>query len=124
VNPARRLRSVAWLLERSLRHPQRLPAGWRTERFTRSVDRTRRQLRPIDSLVALADSFGRESRFVARPAPVVPHSALVVPQIAPRSRRRQRSTTSLEVAYATRWLELHDGRELTGWRVLSRPGTR
>jgi hypothetical protein len=116
VNPARRLRSAAWLLQRSLRHPQRLPAGWRTERFSRSVDRTRRQLRPIDSLVALVDSFGRESRFLARP--VLSHA-----RTAPRHRRR-RAPSPLEVAYATRWIELHGGRELTGWGVLSRPDTR
>ena len=117
MNPARRLRSVAWLLQRSLRHPQRLPAGWRTERFSRSVDRTRVQLRPIDSLVALADSYGRESRHLALAGPVIRDGA-------PRARRRRRSPSPLEVAYATRWLELHDGREMTGWGVLSRPGAR
>ena len=38
VDPARRLRSGAWLLQRSWRHPQGLPAGWRPERFASSVD--------------------------------------------------------------------------------------
>ncbi len=32
MDPARRLRPGAWLLQRSWRHPQRLPAGWRSER--------------------------------------------------------------------------------------------
>jgi hypothetical protein len=114
-DPARRLRSVAWLLQRSLRHPHRLPAGWRSERFGRSVDRTRTQLRPIHSLVALADSYGREGRNVAH------RSHGTVPR---RRSGRRRAPGSLEVAYATRWLELHGGREMTGWDVLSRPGTR
>jgi hypothetical protein len=40
-----------------------------------------------------------------------------------RSRHRP-SPGPLEIAYATRWLELKDGREMTGWAVLSRPAAR
>ncbi len=74
------LRSGAWLLQRSWRQPQRLPAGWRSERFARKVDHTPRQLRSIRTLAALSDP--------------------------------------LEVAYVMRWIELHGGRELRGWRTL------
>jgi hypothetical protein len=116
VHPARRLRSVAWLLQRSLRHPNRLPAGWRSERFRRSVDRTRTQLSPIHSLVALTDSYAREGRHVARPVRTATGRSA-------RSRQRP-SAGPLEIAYATRWLELHAGREMTGWAVLSRPAAR
>ena len=80
------------------------------------MDRTRTQLRPIHSLVALADSYAREGRHVARPA----RSATGGPT---RSRHRP-APGPLEIAYATRWLELKDGREMTGWAVLSRPAAR
>jgi hypothetical protein len=108
VDPARRLRSGAWLLQRSWRHPQRLPAGWRSERFARDVDRTRRQLQPIRTLRALADSFARESLHLSRQRSVAASD--------PMSDRFGK--TPLEVAYLTRWIELDAGRELHGWRTL------
>jgi hypothetical protein len=107
VDPARTLRSGAWLLQRSWRHPQRLPAGWRSERFARNVDRTRGQLRPIRTLAALADSFARESRYLAaEPTSAIGPCVVLF------------DGTALEVAYVTRWIELHAGRELRGWRTL------
>jgi hypothetical protein len=109
VDPARRLRSGAWLLQRSWRHPHRLPAGWRSERFARSVDRARQQLRPINTLSALADSFARESLHIAIEASVVADSL-----------QRRFGESPLEVAYVTRWIELDAGRELHGWRTLCR----
>ena len=109
VDPARRLRSGAWLLQRSWRHPHRLPAGWRSERFARSVDRTRQQLRPIHTLSALADSFARESLHLASEA-----------SMAAGSLQSRFGESPLEVAYVTRWIELHAGRELHGWRTLCR----
>ena len=110
VDPARRLRSGAWLLQRSWRHPHRLPAGWRSERFARSVDRARRQLGPIRTLSALTDSFARESLHVISPDADEP--AETVPGWFAGS--------PLEVAYVTRWIELDAGRELRGWRTLCR----
>jgi hypothetical protein len=107
VDPARTLRSGAWLLQRSWRHPQRLPAGWRSERFARKVDRTRGQLRPIRTLAALADSFARESRYLAAEPTSASGPCVVL-----------FDGTALEVAYVTRWIELHAGRELRGWRTL------
>jgi hypothetical protein len=111
VDTARRLRSGAWLLKRSWRHPQRLPAGWRSERFAHAVDRTRRQLAPIRTLTALSESFARESQQVRRAAATGP-----VPTSRPRPRRF--GDSPLEVAYVTRWIELEAGRELHGWRTL------
>jgi hypothetical protein len=107
VDPARRLRSGAWLLQRSWRHPHRLPAGWRSERFARAVDATRQQLRPIRTLSALADSFARESLHVAS-----------APAQAADSLPRRFGDSPLEVAYVTRWIELDAGRELRGWDTL------
>ena len=110
VDPARRLRSGAWLLQRSWRHPQRLPAGWRSERFARDVDRTRRQLQPIRTLRALADSFARESLHLRHPgSPDDSGFGIWPPGIG---------ETPLEVAYVTRWIELDGGTELHGWRTL------
>ena len=108
MDPARRLRSGAWLLQRSWRHPQRLPAGWRSERFARDVDRTRRQLQPIRTLRALADSFARESLHLRPGGPIAASDCLA----------RRFGETPLEVAYVTRWIELDGGRELHGWRTL------
>ena len=106
LDPARRLRSGAWLLQRSWRHPQHVPAGWRSERFARDVDRARRQLGPIRTLSALADSFARESLHLA-------------PGTTTEEARAARFGSSpLEIAYATRWIELDAGRELHGWRTL------
>jgi hypothetical protein len=105
VDPARRLRSGAWLLQRSWRRPHRLPAGWRSERFASNVDRARRQLQPIRTLAALADSFGRES-------------VLVSPARPDQRRRHGSSRSPVEVAYLTRWIELDGGRELHGWRTI------
>ena len=110
VDPARRLRSGAWLLQRSWRHPHRLPAGWRSERFARSVDRTRQQLGPIRTLSALADSFARESLHV---------NTVDAPQ-AVEMAYGWFADSPLEVAYVTRWIELDAGRELHGWRTLCR----
>jgi hypothetical protein len=107
-DPARRLRSGAWLLQRSWRHPHRLPAGWRSERFARSVDRARSQLRPIRTLSALADSFARESL----------HLASIDAARAAGSSGSKSGTSPLEVAYVTRWIELDRGGELHGWRIL------
>jgi hypothetical protein len=98
VDPARRLRSGAWLLQRSWRHPQRLPAGWRSERFATAVDHARDQLRPIRSLTALTDSFGREALHLV-------------------DEDGRADTSPLEVAYATRWIALHAGSDLRGWRI-------
>lgn len=107
ADPARRLRSGAWLLQRSWRHPHRLPAGWRSERFAHAVDEAREQLLPIRTLSALADSFARESLHIA---------AEVAPSLGPIQGRFGESP--LEVAYVTRWIELHAGRELRGWRSM------
>ncbi len=110
ADPARRLRSGAWLLQRSWRHPHRLPAGWRSERFARAVDRTRHQLEPIHTLSALADSFAREGLHIATD----PEPATSQPT------RARFGESPLEVAYVTRWIELHAGRQLRGWRTLCR----
>ena len=107
VYPARRLRSGAWLLQRSWRHPHRLPAGWRSEPFAYAVDDARRQLLPINTLSALADSFARESLHLA--AEVVP---------AAEATPARFGESPLEVAYVTRWIELREGHELRGWRSL------
>ena len=107
-DPARRLRSGAWLLQRSWRHPHRLPAGWRSERFARSVDRARTQLRPIGTLSALGDSFAREGL----------HLASIEAARAAGSRRSTLGTSPLEVAHVTRWIELDRGGELHGRRIL------
>ena len=108
VDPARRLRSGAWLLQRSWRHPQRLPAGWRSERFAQAVDRARVQLRPIHTLSALVDSFARESL----------HLASGQPGAAQTNMRAMFGDSPLEVAYVTRWIELDGGSDLHGWRTL------
>ena len=109
LDPARRLRSGAWLLQRSWRHPQALPAGWRSERFARSVDLARGQLGPIRTLSALVDSFARESLHLAT-TDAAPTSGV----------RASFGESALEVAYVTRWIELDAGRELHGWRTLCR----
>ena len=109
-DPARRLRSGAWLLQRSWRHPHRLPAGWRSERFARSVDRTRGQLRAIHSLRALADSYARESLYLH------PHG----PAREADAPNGWFTGSPLEVAYVTRWIELDGGRELHAWSTLCR----
>jgi hypothetical protein len=64
------------------------------------VDRTRRQLEPIRTLTSLAESYARESQYTSRPAPC------------------RFGESPLEVAYATRWIELDAGRELHGWHIL------
>jgi len=107
ADPARRLRSGAWLLRRSWRDPQRLPAGWRSERFAHAVDEARRQLLPIQTLSALTDSFARES---------LPIAAAAVPTLGPA--RERFGESPLEVAYVTRWIELHTGQELRRWRSM------
>jgi len=68
----------------------------------------RRQLLPIRSLTALADSFARESLHVCANA-VLPEN---------RSRQTRFGDSPLEVAYLTRWIELDRGRELHAWRTL------
>jgi hypothetical protein len=107
ADPARRLRSGAWLLQRSWRHPHRLPAGWRSERFASSVDGTRQQLQPIRTLSALVDSFARESLHLS--------TGLAPLAGSPGGRFGE---SPLEVAYVTRWIELHAGRELRDWVTL------
>lgn len=77
------------------------------------MDRTRQQLLPIRTLSALADSFARESLYLAAELP----------------RERRGSTdvfgaSPLEVDYATRWIELNAGRELHGWRTLCQRAAR
>jgi hypothetical protein len=75
------------------------------------VERTRRQLEPIRTLAALADSFARESIHVGPSAG---------PQAQPC---RDRDRSPLEVAYLTRWIELDGGRPLHAWRTIcERPG--
>lgn len=111
--PARRLRTGAWILQRSWRHPQRLPAGWRSERFARSVDRVREQLSPIHTLSALSDSFAREGLHIASAGTTAPE-----PASAPFG------GSPLEVAYVTRWIELVVGCELGGWRYLCQGARR
>jgi hypothetical protein len=104
-DPARRLRSGAWLLQRSWRHPHRLPAGWRSERFAHAVDDARSQLDPIRTLTALTDSFARESLHLTG-------------VWQPRVGADGVGQSPLEVAYVTRWIELDGGRKLRGWRAL------
>jgi hypothetical protein len=94
ADPAPRLRSGAWLLQRSWRHPHRLPAGWRSERFDRAVDIAREQLDPIGTLSALADSFARESHVLSGGS--FASSSFI-------------AATPLEFAYLTRWIELTGG---------------
>ena len=72
------------------------------------MDRTRRQLQPIRTLDALVDSFARESLHISR-------GGLLGSGAVPPARL---AGTPLEVAYATRWIELDGGRELHGWRTL------
>jgi hypothetical protein len=112
VDPARWLRSGAWLLQRSWRHPQRLPAGWRSERFACSVDSVRRQLAPIRTLTALADSYARESRHISGPC----HALAFEAPRGPASGLPAGSP--VEVAYLMRWIELDRGRTLHDWRTL------
>jgi hypothetical protein len=113
VDPARRLRSGAWLLQRSWRRPHGLPAGWRSERFAAGVDSVRHQLAPIRTLASLADSYARES--LHRSGPVLPATVEPRPGCAAPWRL---ADSSLEVAYAMRWIELDRGRALHDWRTL------
>jgi hypothetical protein len=108
LHPARQLRSGAWLLQRSWRHPHRLPAGWRSERFARSADRTRPQLGPIHTLRALVDSFEREGI----------HLATLDLPVRNGPARGRLMDSPLGVAYTTRWIELDGGRELHASRTL------
>jgi hypothetical protein len=109
VDPARRLRSGAWLLKRSWRHPHRLPAGWRSEQFADAVDAIRLQLVPIRTLGGLVDSFAREGMHIeTRAASAPPPTSMV--------RRRTRPSSPLEVAYLARWIELDAGTTLGAWR--------
>ncbi len=116
---------MAWILQRSWRHPQRLPAGWRSERFARTVERTRRDLLPIGTLAALADHFGREGLYLA--TSFEPRGSRGAP--GARSRRRPRRPWALELAYALRWIERFDGQPLGPWPAFCRaplpaPGRR
>jgi hypothetical protein len=78
----------------------------------RTVDNTRRQLQPIRTLSALADSFAREGLHVSR--------ADLIPASEPKTGRFGESP--LEVAYLTRWIELDRGGELHAWRTLCQRG--
>ena len=82
--------------------------GWRTERFADAVESARSQLRPIWSLVSLTDSYARESR----------HGRLLPARLATAADDSQESLSALEVAYAMRFLELREGREVRAWHVL------
>ena len=80
--------------------PMTIPRQWTTVPFTREVDRTRAQLGPIRSRVALAASFTREASVAAsRPEP----SASPTPP------------GPVRLAYAIRWLELGDDRPRPDW---------
>lgn len=82
--------------------------AWATATFQRRVAAVHRQLAPVSSRAALAESYGREA---AR--------RLVRPRAAGR-----RSATALQVAYALRWLELgwRGSRSLTWTDLLDGPG--
>jgi hypothetical protein len=112
VDPARWLRSGAWLLQRSWRHPHGFPAGWRSERFASRVDSVRHQLAPIRTLTALTDSYARESLHLCGNGTAATSRA----PVAPLPERLAESP--LEVAYVMRWIELDRGRALHDWRTL------
>jgi hypothetical protein len=79
--------------------PVDLPPRWTTYPFGREVDRTRAQLAPIRSRVALLASFSREAPIAATWGSV--EAGLPAGPV--------------RVAYAIRWLELGDGRARPAW---------
>jgi hypothetical protein len=79
--------------------PIDLPPRWTTYPFGREVDRTRAQLAPIRSRVALLASFSREASIAASRGSV--ETGLPAGPV--------------RVAYAIRWLELGDGRPRPAW---------
>jgi len=78
--------------------------------MARSADRTRRQLRPINSLRVLADSYARESLYLH------PHGSAREADAV----NGWFTGSPLDVAYVTRWIELDGGRELHAWSTLCR----
>ncbi len=89
-----RLSAAAVCLQRMLEDPDGLMPCWRTPGFVRCVERVRIDLRPIESLAALAESYGREA---SRHDP-------------------------LETAYAIRWLELANNASRPSWASLAGGG--
>jgi hypothetical protein len=85
-----RLGSAARCLSEMLRDPSSLGPGWRATDFQRAVRHIRRELVPIRSRGALADSFARE---------------------ATRS-------IAVETAYAIRWLELGASTRAITWSAI------
>ncbi len=83
--------------------PLSVPRAWTTGPFCREVDRTRAQLAPLQTRVALATSFSREASVaVTRSARADGHGA-------------PSSPGPVRVAYAVRWLELGDDRRRPAW---------
>jgi hypothetical protein len=81
--------------------PIDLPPRWATYAFGSEVDRTRAQLQPIRSRVALLASFSREASIAAT------RTITSSPSPAPAG--------PVRVAYAICWLELGDGRTRPCW---------
>jgi hypothetical protein len=78
------------------------------------VDRALRQLELTMSLMALSDSVARESLHIGADGSTM----------APLVVEGHRLASPIEVAYATRWIELDGGHELRGWRHLCRSPRR
>lgn len=85
---------------RLLRDPARWPARWRDPAFGGEVERIRRPLARVRSREALEGSYGREVFAVAGP------------------RAYPAEGSPLRVAYALRWIELHDGVVGPSWPAL------
>lgn len=85
---------------RLLRDPSRWPARWREPAFGVEVERIRRPLSRMTSHQLLEDSYGREVFAIAEP------------------RAYPAEGSPLRVAYALRWIELHDGVTGPSWSAL------
>jgi hypothetical protein len=98
-DPRHELARLALDLAVRTAEPVDLPPRWATYAFGTEVDRTRAQLQPIRSRVALLASFSREASIAA--------TRTLAPSPAPAG--------PVRVAYAIRWLELGDGRARPAW---------
>jgi len=78
------------------------PARWAAPAFCREVDLVRCHLGPIRTRQMLAASFGREA-FHGQAAPGTDQAL---------------GGSAVRVAYALRWLELGDDRQVPSWRAL------
>ncbi len=85
---------------RLLRDPSRWPARWGDPAFGVEVERIRRPLSRLGSRHLLEESYGREVFAIAEP------------------RAYPAEGSPVRVAYALRWIELHDGATGPSWPAL------